>query len=80
MNSVETMGEHIEQETTEKTNPELEEEIKDLKSRIAGLEASVARLLEDREQLQRTGQLNEDPNPEQERIEQERLEKLNNLK
>ena len=42
MNSVETMGEHIEQEAAEKTNLELEEEIKDLKSRIAGLEASVA--------------------------------------
>mgnify|MGYP001584859540 CR=1 FL=1 len=80
MNSVETMGEHIEQEAAEKTNLELEEEIKDLKSRIAGLEASVARILDDRGQSQRTGQLNQDPSRAQEQIEQEYIEKLNNSK
>lgn len=80
MNSVETMGGRVEQETAEKTNMELEEEIKDLKSRISGLEASVARLFEDREDLRRNGQLNEGPSRAQEQIQRQYIEKQSDSK
>lgn len=41
------------------------EEIESLKRRISGLEAAVARLLEDRKFLQERGLLNKDPDNKQ---------------